>query len=117
MNNKSKALQIVQNNEQRRGLLARMLKNNHNMGDIEHLQDEHSLARLEIELETDLKRHRRKAHHYLEVTAMEDKANTEITKHMKYEEICEQIDELYKHDLIISMQLKARVKRIFKQNT
>jgi hypothetical protein len=84
-----------QAHEQRRGLLARIFGPGDDQNAMERLRSDHALARLAIELDADLTRHRRKAHYYLEVTALEDRAVKEIIKAQKREEILDTIDELW----------------------
>lgn len=96
---------------ERPGLLARIFGATD--AQVVRLKAEHALARLAIELDADLKRHRRKAHHYLEITALEDQAMKEITKAQQERNILDGIDEIFFDDPILSAVLKARVRAIF----
>jgi hypothetical protein len=102
-----------QSPEPRRGILARVFGATDEQNAMERLRADHALARLEIELATDLKRHRRRAEQYLEVTALEDRAMKEIAKEQRRREILEHLDELFDDDPLTAELLKVRVRRIF----
>lgn len=99
--------------EPRRGLLARIFSVHDDDNAMERLRADHALARLAIELDADLKRHRRKAQHYLEVTALEDRAAKEIAKVERFRDICEAMDEIFADDPVNAAVFKARVRAIF----
>jgi hypothetical protein len=100
----------------RRGILARIFGPGDDQNAMERLRSDHALARLAIELDADLTRHRRKAHYFLEVTALEDRAIKEIVKAQKREEILDSIDELFDHDPLTAAVLKDRVRHIYNQH-
>lgn len=99
--------------EPRRGIFARIFVPQEPQSDMDRLRAEHALARLAIELDADLTRHRRKASYYLEATALEDRAVKEIVKAQKLEEIQDTIDELFDHDPLAAAVLKDRVRQIY----
>jgi hypothetical protein len=99
--------------EPRRGILARIFNAVDNQIALDRLRADYELAKLEITLDANIKRHRRQAEIYLEATALEDRAVKEIVKARKREEICDQIDELFDHDLLTADVLKDRVRGIY----
>jgi hypothetical protein len=99
--------------DHRRNFLARIFGTTEIQSAAERLRAEHALARLAVELDTDLIRHRRKAQHYLQVTALEDRAAKEIAKVLRRRDLLEEIDDLFSDDLISASVLRARVRAIF----
>ena len=89
-------------------------ENGHSDSALQRLHEEHAIARRSIELDADLKRHRRKAGDYLELSALEDRAVKEIAKKMKLDDLLEQVDELYAHEPMTALVLKAKIKEIYR---
>jgi hypothetical protein len=98
---------------ERRGILASIFGAVDNQLALDRLRADYELAKLEITLDANLKRHRRQAAFYLEATALEDRAVKEIVKAQKREEICDQIDELFDHDPLTAAVLRDRVRGIY----
>jgi hypothetical protein len=98
---------------QRRHFLARIFGTTEIQSQAERLRAEHALARLAVELDTDLIRHRRRAHAYLEITALSDKVEKEIAKVLRRRDLLQEIDDLFYDDVISASVLRERVRAIF----
>ena len=99
--------------EPRRGLLARIFSAADNQVALDRLRDDYEVARLAITLDANIKRHRRQAQFYLDLTALEDRAVREIVKAQKREEILDTIEELFEYDPLTAAVLKDRVRHIY----
>jgi hypothetical protein len=99
--------------QQRPGILARIFRATETYNEVERMKAEHALARLAVELDVDLIRHRRKAQHYLEVTALEDRAAKEMAKVIRRRDLLQEIDDLFYDDVMSASVLRARVRAIF----
>ena len=100
--------------EPRRGILARILGAVDHQIEVDKMRSEYELTKMFITLDTQIRRQRRQAQLYLEVTALEDRAVKEIVKAQKLEEMRDQIDELFgEHDPHTAAVLKDRVRHIY----
>jgi hypothetical protein len=101
--------------EARRGLLARIFAplDVRFQDEADRLRAEHALLSLSVELSADLQRKKRQANHYLEVTALEDRAAKEVAKVLRCREACENIEDIFPDDPIVAELLKIRVRKIF----
>jgi hypothetical protein len=111
------ANELVRTNNQpaelRRGILARIFGAIDHQIEVDKMRSEYELTKMFITLDTQLRRQRRQAQLYLEVTALEDRAVREIVKAQKLEEIQDGIDEIFGHDPLTAAVLKDRVRCIY----
>lgn len=101
---------------QRRKLFGRFFQSENGTDNyaLQRLNDEHAIARHGIQIEADLARCRRQAGIYLELSKLEDMAVKEIAKKQKLDDLLEQVDELYAHDPMTALVLKAKIKEIYR---
>lgn len=109
----TQALVPMPDPSQRRHFLARIFGTTEIQSQAERLRAEHALARLAVELDADLIRHRRKAQHFLEVTALEDRATKEMAKVIRRRDLLQEIDDLFYDDVVSASVLRERVRAIF----